>query len=139
MTDADRDLLAALDKLIRASLESNTAVTLGIKDEMDALTDAVGDISQRTTDIKGDVWAMRQEIKAANDRYEQADAALRRAADMFERLMPVIGRVEVLEARAAQSGIDRDHIRERLRAVERKVAVLEDRVQASPMTDAPGD
>lgn len=69
----------------------------------------------------------------------EARRALDETRGMAEKLLPIVSRVEVLEARIDLSTRVQDQIKERLRSVERKVAVLEDRKASGQMTDGPGD
>lgn len=66
------------------------------------------------------------------------ESFLREAAATLAKLAPIIGKIEVLEAQARQSAIDRDRIKDRLRAVEQDVAVLKAKTRPT-LSDAPGD
>jgi hypothetical protein len=103
--------------------------------------------------VKHDLSGLQMTVSGYEGFLVEADALLRetrqaliearRALDetrgMAEKLLPIVSRVEVLEARIDLSSRVQDQIKERLRTVERKVAVLESKGTIAPMTDGPGD
>ena len=90
--------------------------------------------------IKHDLAGPQMAVVGYEAFLRHADEALARAVELMERLTPLIGEVAILKAQMQQSGIDRERIKERLRAAERDIAILKDRTASSNhLSDAPGD
>lgn len=62
---------------------------------------------------------------------DEADRQRDQVADVLRRITPLVGRVAILEAQIAQSGIDREQMRAHLRALAHYVAELQDQDQAA--------
>ena len=133
LTSAERDELdGALQRIPSGGVEEAlyTAFRLQVKHDLSGLQMTVGGYESFLVEAEALLRETRQALLEARQ-------ALDETRGMAEKLMPIVSRVEVLEARADLSTRVHDQIKERLRTVERKVAVLEDRT-GGQTTDAPG-
>lgn len=134
LTDAERaELDEAVQRIPSGGIAEAlfTALRLQVKHDVANVQAAVRGYEGFLVEAEGLLRETRQALI-------ETRAALAETRAMAEKLLPIVSRVEVLEARAELATRDRDQIKERLRSVERKVAVLEDRI-APHLSDAPGD
>lgn len=89
--------------------------------------------------IRHDTAGLHMTVTGYESFLVQAEAHLAQVADLLGKLMPLVERVAILEAQMAQAGIDREKLRDRVRALEFEVAKMKARPRPAHLSDAPGD